>query len=122
MSVFAEPVAVQAAPSDAPVFWPTRTRRQRGVVADLADAMTSGPFAPVRWRARCSCASCSRCPMLVWLAAIVLIGRSGDFPLRIAPIAFFAMQGGAERRSLGGEPNGVRHRRASGRGSARRGV
>ena len=90
---FREPVAVQAAPSDAPVFWPTRTSRQRGVVADLADAMTTGS---VRSRALAGAVLLRELfavPMLVWLAAVVLIGRSGDFPLRVAPVAFFAIQG-----------------------------
>ena len=91
--VFGEPIAVQAAPSDAPVFWPTRTRRQRGVVADLADGMTSGS---VRARALAGAVLLRELfavPMLAWLVAIVLVGRSGDFPLRIAPVAFFAVQG-----------------------------
>ena len=88
---YTAPVAVQAAPADAPVFWPARTRRQRGLVADLADATTVGS---VRTRAL-ACAALMRelvaYPMLLWLAAIVLIGRSGKFPLRIAPVPFFSM-------------------------------
>ena len=87
-----EPIAVQAAPVDAPVFWPLRARRQRGVVADLADATTVGP---VRSRAIAVAALMRELvayPLLLWLAALVLIGRSGEFPLRLSPLVFFAMQ------------------------------
>lgn len=88
-----DPIAVQAAPADAPVFWPARTRRQRGVVADLADATTFGPFRLRALSAATLLRELFAYPMLLWLTAIVLIGRSGEFPLRVSPVTFFAVQG-----------------------------
>ncbi len=89
--VHADPMAIQAAPADAPVFWPARTVRQRGVVADLADAMTAGPL---RIRALAAAALMRELlayPLLLWLAVIVLVGRSGEFPVRVSPLLFFAL-------------------------------
>ncbi len=85
------PVAVQAAPADAPVFWPARTSRQRGVVADLADAAATGRLRQRALAAALLVRELLAVPMLCWLLAIVLIGRSGNFPLRVAPPAFFAI-------------------------------
>jgi signal peptidase I len=87
-----EPFAIQAAPADAPVFWPARTIRQRGVVADLADVMTSGPTRGRLVAAGALMRELFAYPLLLWLVAIVLIGRSGEFPLRTPPVLFFTAQ------------------------------
>jgi signal peptidase I len=91
-AVSSEPIAVRAAPADAPVFWPTQTKRRRGAVADLADALTRGPF-----RARAVALGgllreLYAYPLLLWLLAIVAIGRTGSFPLAVSAGAFFALQ------------------------------
>jgi signal peptidase len=88
-----DPFAIQAAPADAPVFWPARTGRQRGVVADLADAMTDGPPRARALAAGALMRELFAYPLLLWLAAIVLIGRSGEFPLRVSPLVFFTGAG-----------------------------
>ena len=89
-----EPVAVRAAPADAPVFWPTQTKQRRGAVADLADAMTRGPVT-----ARCAATGMLlrelyAYPIVLWLLAIVAIGRSSAFSLSVGATAFFAVQAG----------------------------
>ena len=87
-----EPFSIQAAPADAPVFWPARTIRQRGVVADLADVMTAGPLRRRALAAGALMRELFAYSFLVWLVAIVLLGRSGEFPLRIEPVPFFGVQ------------------------------
>jgi signal peptidase I len=87
-----EPFSIQAAPADAPAFWPARTIRQRGVVADLADVMARGRLRHRLLSAGCLMRELFAYSFLAWLLAIVLIGRSGDFPLRVAPLAFFSLQ------------------------------
>jgi signal peptidase I len=91
-AIFPDAVAVLAAPADAPVFWPTRTIRQRGMVADLADAMTFGKLRARALAGALLLRELFAYPLLLWLAAIVLIGRSGQFPLRMPAVVFFGLQ------------------------------
>jgi signal peptidase I len=86
-------VAVRAAPTDAPVFWPTETRRQCGTVADLADATTAGPLTARVLAAGALLRELYAVPMLMWLTALVSIARSGVSPLPFAPVTFFAVCG-----------------------------
>ena len=120
--MYSDPVAVQAAPSDAPVFWPMRTSRQRGVVADLADATTTG--SP---RTRLLAGAVLLRELFARPHARVARGDRVDRSFRRLPASHFADcvlrdTGRAECRSLGGKPSGVRHRRASDRRSARGGI
>src|SRR5262249_18828302 len=68
-------IARQAAPADAPMFWPMQARRRRGAVADLADALGAGPLR-ARW---CAFGALLRelfaYAFVLWLLAFVLIGR-----------------------------------------------
>jgi len=88
-----EPIAVRAAPSDAPRFWPIQTYRQRGVVADLADAITMGPRGARVAAAGALLRELYAWPSMLWLLAIVMIGRSGTLPLSVSPLVFFGVQG-----------------------------
>ena len=86
-----EPVAIRAAPADAPVFWPTQTKRRRGAVADLADSVTRGPA-----RARVVAfggllRELYAYSTLLWLLAIVMIGRSGVFPFAVSAAVLFTL-------------------------------
>ena len=116
---WSEPVAVRAAPADAPVFWPTQTKRRRGAVADLADAMTRGPA-----RARAAAAG--------WLAAralrvsdgVVAAGDRGDRPIGSVPAVrsrrrLLRVASRARSHSMDGEPPQLRSRSASRRRSPR---
>lgn len=88
-----EAVAVRAAPADAPMFWPAQTNRQRGAVADLADATTTGPL-PARVAAvGALLRELYAWPIALWLLAIVLIGRSGTLPFSVSPVLFFTATG-----------------------------
>ncbi len=89
----AEPVARRAAAADAPVFWPTEVMRERGAVADLADAFASGTPRVRLVAAGALLRALFAYPVALWLAAIVLIGRSSRFPLAVSPVSFFAMCG-----------------------------
>jgi len=89
-----EPVAVRAAPADAPVFWPTQTARRRGAVADLADAITSGPLSARGAAFGALLRELFALPIVLWLLAIVAIARSNSFPLTISATAFFAGMAG----------------------------
>ena len=86
-------LARQAAPADAPLFWPMQARRRRGAVADLADALAAGTFR-ARW---CAFGGLLRelfaYAFALWLLAFVLIGRGGSFPFAVSPLLFFAMHG-----------------------------
>jgi signal peptidase len=85
-------VAVRAAPADAPVFWPTQTKRRRGAVADLADALTRGAPRSRFLATGGLLRELYAYPMVVWLLAVVAIGRSGALPLAISASTFFALQ------------------------------
>ncbi len=90
---FAEPLAVRAAPADAPVFWATETRRQRGVAADLADATLHGAFGARLIAGGILLRELYAYPMAMWLFAFVLIGRNATLPLSVSPVTFFAIVG-----------------------------
>ena len=79
-------VATRAMPVDAAAFWPDVVARQWGEVADLAGATASGPFrarvAAIGLLARALFAY----PLLVWSAAPLLVGSSGQFPFRANPL------------------------------------
>jgi signal peptidase I len=93
-AVRSEPIAVRAAPADAPVFWPTQTKRRRGAVADLADAATRGPV-PARLAATGGLLrELYAFPIVLWLLAIVAIGRSGSFPMSVGAVTFFGLHAG----------------------------
>ena len=85
-------VAVRAAPADAPVFWPTQTKRRRGAVADLADAITTGPAVARLAALGGLLRELYAYPLVLWLVAIVAVGRSGAFPFTVSAGAFFSLQ------------------------------
>ena len=76
-----------------PVFWPMETQREHGAVADLADATTAGPLRARLVAAGALLRELYAYPMAMWLVVFVLIGRSGTFPLSVAPAPFFVMCG-----------------------------
>lgn len=89
----AAPIALRAAPADAPAFWPSQMMRTRAGAADLAGASRHGPR-----RARLlSAASLLRelyaWPLALWAIIPLLIGWSGSFPLSHSPIFFIAAAG-----------------------------
>jgi signal peptidase I len=86
-------LAVRAAPADAPVFWPSEIRSERGVVADLADATVSGPVRTRVLAAGPLLRELYAYPMAMWLLVFVLVGRSGAFPLSVSALAYFPGMG-----------------------------
>ena len=87
-------VAVHAAPSDGPLFWPSDVMGTRGLTADLARAARRGP---VRSRALAVSellGQLSAYQLALWLVFPVLVANSVAFPFRIGAPAFVALHGG----------------------------
>ena len=93
---------MRAAPADAPVFWPTQTKRRRGAVADLADAMTRGPAR----RALAALGGLLR-ELYAYPDGVVAAGDRGDRPIGSVPAVrsrrrLLRVAGRARSRAMGG--------------------
>jgi signal peptidase I len=81
-------VAVRAPAADARSFWPATVARQRGSVADLADATTTGSLRTRLLAIALLLRELYAFPLLLWLLAPAIVGATGNFPLRLAPLPF----------------------------------
>jgi signal peptidase I len=89
----AVPIALRAAPADAPQFWPSQMMRTRATAADLSGAIGAGPG---RARVLAGAALMRELygwPLALWAFIPLLIGWSGSFPLSCAPLTFVGALG-----------------------------
>lgn len=89
------PLTRRASPVGAESYWSATIARKRGTAADLGDALRTTRGLPRLTAAALLMRELHAYPLLVWLAAPVLIHATGAFPFRWPPGTFSAAVGTA---------------------------